>query len=324
MIENHFNYFYNLGMAFIRDTRIVYMGTPEMSAKVLEAIIQAGFNVVAVIAQEDRPVGRKAILTEVPTKVVAKKYNIPVFQPHKIRLDYEFVKDLKPDLILTMAYGQIVPQGLLDLPKLGALNLHGSLLPKYRGAAPIQRAIMCGEKETGVTLMEMVDKMDAGKMFGVEKCEITEDDNYTSLSEKIVDCAIKVSLKLLPEYIDGNLKGVEQNEDLVTIANKILPETEKLSLDYDTETFINFVRGMSEEPGGYVLLNDLKFKILKARKVNENINGEVGTLIINKTVLLKLKDGVIELSEVQLAGKKKMDSRSFANGSKQLSGVIVK
>ena len=280
-------------MKSLKDVRILYMGTPEMSAKVLEALISRGFNIVGVVAQEDQPVGRKAIITEVPTKVVAKAHNIPVYQPHKIRLDYEFVKEINPDLILTMAYGQIVPQGLLDIPKMGALNLHGSILPKYRGAAPIQRAIMNGEKETGVTLMEMVDKMDAGQMFGVSKCEISPEDNYTSLCEKIVNCCINVCENLLPKYFSGALKGEEQDESKVTFADKIKPETEKLSLEYGVDQFVNYVRGMSEEPGGYVVLDDLKFKILKASPTNQSIDGEVGTLLINNNVYLKLKDGVI-------------------------------
>ena len=312
-----------IGMKSIKDVRILYMGTPEMSAKVLEALISSGFNIVGVVAQEDQPVGRKAIITEVPTKVVAKAHNIPVYQPHKIRLDYEFVKEINPDLILTMAYGQIVPQGLLDIPKMGALNLHGSLLPKYRGAAPIQRAIMNGEKETGVTLMEMVDKMDAGQMFGVSKCEILPEDNYTSLCEKIVNCCIDVSNRLLPKYFNGELKGEEQDESKVTFADKIKPETEKLSLEYGVEQFVNYVRGMSEEPGAYVLLENVKLKILKAKLSAKCIEGDVGTLLIEKGVFLKLKDGVIELTELQLAGKKKMDGRSFANGSHHLNGKIV-
>lgn len=306
------------------EVKILYMGTPEMSAKVLEALILDGFNIVGVIAQEDQPVGRKVIICDVPTKVVAKKYNIPVYQPHKIRLDYEFVKDINPDLILTMAYGQIVPQGLLDIPRMGALNLHGSILPKYRGAAPIQRAIMEGENETGVTLMEMVDKMDAGKMFGVEKCEILDEDNFTSLCEKIVNCCVTLCKNLLPKYFNNELKGIEQDENKVTIANKIKPETEKLSLDLSVDEFRNNVRGMSETPGAYVLLDDVKFKILKTSKTSVSFNGEIGQLMIDKRVYLKLKDGVIELEEVQLAGKKKMDGRSFANGSKHLNGKIVK
>ena len=310
-------------MQQVKDVRILYMGTPEMSAKVLEALISGGFNIVGVVAQEDQPVGRKAIITEVPTKVVAKAHNIPVYQPHKIRLDYEFVKQINPDLILTMAYGQIVPQGLLDIPKMGALNLHGSILPKYRGAAPIQRAIMNGEKETGVTLMEMVDKMDAGKMFGVSKCEISPEDNYTSLCEKIVNCCKDICQNLLPKYFNGELQGVEQDESKVTFADKIKPETEKLSLDYGAEQFINFVRGMSEEPGGFVLLNNSKLKIFKAAKSSKEINGDIGTLLIEKGVYLKLKDGTIELLELQLSGKKKMDGKSFANGSRHLNGTKV-
>ena len=310
-------------MKSVKDVRILYMGTPEMSARVLDELIHEGFNIVGVVAQEDQPVGRKAIITEVPTKVVAKFFNIPVYQPHKIRLDYEFVKEINPDLILTMAYGQIIPQGLLDIPKLGALNLHGSILPKYRGAAPIQRAIMNGETETGVTLMEMVDKMDAGKMYGVERCDIFPEDNYTSLCEKIIVCAVRAAKKFIPMYINGELKGEEQDESKVTFADKIKPESEKLSLEYGVDQFINYVRGMSEEPGAYVLLEGQKFKIFRAEKADQSINGPIGTLLINKNVYLKLKDGVIELKEVQMAGKKKMDGKSFANGSRQLDGKIV-
>lgn len=311
-------------MKSIKDTRILYMGTPEMSAKVLEALIENGYNVIGVVAQEDRPVGRKGIIEDVPTKVVAKNHNIPVFQPHKIRLDFEFAKQLKPDLILTMAYGQIVPQALLDIPTLGALNLHGSILPKYRGAAPIQRAIMNGERETGVTLMEMVDKMDAGQMFGIEKCDIDITDNYTSLCEKIVECCKKIIINLLPKYINGELKGIEQDESQVTFADKILPETEKLSLDYDTKTFINYVRAMSETPGAYLMLNDTKFKIYKARAINASIQGPVGSLLIQKGTFLKLKDGVVEIRELQLSGKRKMNGLDFANGFRHLSGFQLK
>lgn len=304
--------------------RIVYMGTPSMSARILETLVQDGFNIVALIAQEDKPQGRKGLLEKVPTKVVAEKYNIPVYQPHRIRKEYEFVKDLKPDLILTMAYGQIIPQGLLDIPRLGCLNIHGSILPKYRGAAPIQRAIIEGETRTGVTLMEMIDKMDAGKMFAFEECEITLEDNYTSLCDKIVDCGVRVVRNNLVKYLEGNLPGVEQDETKVTFADKIKPEDEKLDLSKPTNQFLNWVRGLSEEPGGYVLLNDLKFKIFKAHKVSDNVGSPIGKLTINKRVYLQLNDGVIELDEVQLEGKKKMDAKSFANGSQKLDGSIVK
>ena len=311
-------------MKSLNDYRIIYMGTPEMSAKILESLIKDGFNIVALIAQEDKPQGRKAILQKVPTKVVAEKYNIPVYQPHRIRKEYEFVKELKPDLILTMAYGQIIPQGLLDIPRLGCLNIHGSLLPKYRGAAPIQRAIINGETKTGVTLMEMIDKMDAGKMFAFEECSIEADETYSQLCEKIVDCGIRVIRNNLPTYLDGKLPGVEQDEKEVTFADKILPEDEKLDLSKPINLFLNWVRGLSEEPGGYIYVNDLKLKIFKAHKYSDNVANKVGTLSVSKKVILQLNDGEVELDEVQLAGKKKMDAKSFANGSRHLDKVIAK
>ena len=165
----------------IKSKRIIFMGTPEISATVLSGLISNGYNVVALIAQPDRPVGRKKVLEPVPTKVVALEHNIPIYQPIKIRKEYEFVNDLRPDVIITLAYGQIVPQGLLDIPALGCINLHGSLLPKYRGAAPIQYSLMNNDKVTGMTLMKMVKEMDAGEMYAIEKVEISLEDNSTSL-----------------------------------------------------------------------------------------------------------------------------------------------
>lgn len=311
-------------MKSLKDYRIVYMGTPKMSADVLKSLIESGYNIVAVIAQEAKPVGRKKILEKVPTQVVAESFNIPVYQPHRIRKEYEFVKQLKPDLILTMAYGQIIPQGLLDIPIFGCLNIHGSLLPKYRGAAPIQRAIMNGETKTGVTLMEMIDKMDAGKMYATKECEITDFDNYTSLCEKIVQCGIGVVNEYLPLYLDGKLPGVEQDESEVTFADKINPEDEKINLELPSKDVINHIRGLSEQPGAFVLLNDEKFKIYKAHIVSNNVNNKVGTLSISKVTILQLIDGEIMLDEVQMSGKRKMDGKNFANGAKQYNGIIVK
>ncbi len=303
--------------------RLIFMGTPSIASRVFEALINDGFNFVALICQEDKAVGRKAILEAPPTKKVALEHNIPVYQPHKIRLDYEFVKDLKPDLILTMAYGQIVPQGLLDIPKFGCLNLHGSLLPKYRGAAPIQRAIIDGEKKTGITLMEMVDKMDAGRMYAKEEIEISDDDNYTSLCLKMSEAAIKVCKDNLLDYLEGKLVGTMQDETLVTIANKIKPEDEKLDLSLDCADFINYVRGLSEEPGAYLNLNDKKLKIYKAHLIKKEAQKEVGKLNVHKGVFLSLKDGIISLDILQLEGKKKMDGKSFANGNAIYDGIYL-
>ena len=155
--------------------RIAFMGTPKIASYILEGLIEQGYNVVLVVANEDKPIGRKGNVEMVPTKVVANKYNIEVFQPHKIRLDYQRIKEVNPDLIVTCAYGQIVPQGLLDIPKLGAINVHGSLLPKYRGASPIQQALINNDTIAGVTIMEMIDKMDAGRMYYKKEIAIDEE-----------------------------------------------------------------------------------------------------------------------------------------------------
>ena len=308
----------------INEYRIVYMGTPRFSAQVLEFLINQGFNIVGVIAQEDKPVGRKKVLEPVPTKVVANKYNIPVFQPHRIRKDYEFAKELKPDLILTLAYGQIIPHELIELPKLGCLNFHGSILPKYRGAAPIQRAILNGDTETGVTLMEMVDEMDAGKIYAVETCKIEDSDTMTSMQQKIVKCCEQLILNKIPQYLDGDLPGVEQNPDEVTFANKILPEDEHVSLHSCVNEFVRYVHALSEMPGAYVLLDDHKLKLYHLHAYSEDVKYEVGQLIIKKGTFIQLSNGIVEVDELQLEGKKKMDGRSFANGSSKFNGKILK
>ena len=234
--------------------KLVFMGTPDISAKVFEAMILDGYQFVGLIAQPDRPVGRKGELEKVPTKVVAEKYGIPVFQPVKIRKEYDFVKELNPDLIITLAYGQIVPQGLLDIPRYGCLNLHGSLLPKYRGAAPIQYALINNEKVTGMTLMKMVAAMDAGAMYAKKEVVIDEDDNSTTLFNKMGDAAKELILESLPLYIDGKLPEIEQDESLVTFCPTIKPEQERLDLTLSVKEINGWIRGLSDHPGAYFLL----------------------------------------------------------------------
>ncbi len=303
-----------------KDLKVIFMGTPEISAKVFEAMINDGYQFVGLIAQPDRPVGRKGELEKVPTKKVAEKYNIPVFQPLKIRKEYEFVKDLNPDIIITLAYGQIVPQGLLDIPKYGCLNLHGSLLPKYRGAAPIQYALINGDKVTGMTLMEMVAAMDAGKMFAKEEVVIDDEDNSTSLFEKMSDAATRLILKALPDYIDGKLPGEEQDELLVSFCPSIKPEEEKLDLSKDVHSLWGWIRGLSDHPGAYLLLDDKKLKIYKAKVVNEEETAEVGTIVQadKRGLILQCKGGQLSLLELQKEGKNRMDYKSFLNGNQGL------
>lgn len=309
----------------MNNIRILYMGTPELSAHILEGLINNGYNIIGVVAQLDKPVGRKNIIEPVPTKKVALKYNIPVFQVEKIRLNYDFVKELNPDLIVTCAYGQIVPQGLLDIPSLGAINVHGSLLPKYRGASPIQSALINGEKVTGITIMKMIDKMDAGAMYHKEYINIEEDDNYSTLCEKIADAGLKGLLYSIPLLAKHELQGIEQDENLATFCTKIKKEDEHLSLNLNCDEFINMVRGLSNVPGGYLLLENQVFKIYKAKKVNCLVTHAVGTIVQadKRGLLLQLKDGQISLLEIQRQGKKKMDYKSFINGEKNIINQIL-
>lgn len=317
------NYYYFMNM---KDTRLVFMGTPNISAYVFEKMIEAGYNFVGLVAQPDKPVGRKGDMEKVPTKLVAERYNIPTFQPHKIKEDYEFLKELKPDLIITLAYGQIVPQGVLDIPHLGCLNLHGSLLPKYRGAAPIQYSLINNDEVTGMTLMEMTRKMDAGRMYAKKEIIIDENDNSTSLFTKMGQVAAELILEALPKYIAGELVGEVQDENLVSFCPTIKPEQEKLNLELSVKEIMGWIKGLSEQPGAYFLLDNLKLKVFKAQIVKSSLEGEIGQIVQadKRGLVVKLKDGYINLLDLQKEGKKRMDYRSFVNGNQNLVGKILK
>ncbi len=306
------------------DVKVLFMGTPEMSGEILEHVIQEGFDVVGLVCQEDKEVGRDKHKEAVPTKKVALAHGIPVFQPHKIRLDFEFAKTLGYDVLLTMAYGQIIPQGLLDLAKVGNINLHGSILPKYRGAAPIQRSIMAGDDETGCTLMEMVAAMDAGVAYDIEKIKIEDEDNYTSLCKKMAEAGKALVSRDLLKYANGELKGEEQKEKDVTIAAKIKPEDEHLPLYLSVRGAFNYVRGLSEEPGAYLLLEGKKLKVYKCHIENKKVIRAVGEVVPDKKKLLvQFYDGMLSLDVVQLEGKKKMDASSFINGAHLSDHILM-
>ena len=309
-----------------KELNLLFMGTPEISAYVFEQMILDGYHFVGLVAQPDHPVGRKGIIEKVPTKVIAEKYNIPVFQPIKIRKDFSFMDNLKVDLVITLAYGQIVPQGFLDIPRFGCLNLHGSLLPKLRGASPVQTALINNEKVTGVTLMEMVAAMDAGRMYGKKEVIIEEDDNATSLFKKISEAAKDLVLELLPKYVNGELEGIPQNEEEVTFCSLIKPEQEKLDLSKDILEVYGYIRGLSDEPGAYLYLDNQKLKIFKAKIANDLVTSEVGTIVQadKRGLLLQCQNGQLAILELQKEGKKRMDYKSFLNGSQNVLRVGTK
>ena len=306
-----------------KELNLLFMGTPEISAYVFEQMILDGYHFVGLVAQPDHPVGRKGIIEKVPTKVIAEKYNIPVFQPIKIRKDFSFMDNLKVDLVITLAYGQIVPQGFLDIPRFGCLNLHGSLLPKLRGASPVQTALINNEKVTGVTLMEMVAAMDAGRMYGKKEVIIDEEDNATSLFKKISEAAKDLVLELLPKYVDGELEGIPQNEEEVTFCSLIKPEQEKLDLSKDILEVYGYIRGLSDEPGAYLYLDNQKLKIFKAKIANDLVTAEVGTIVQadKRGLLLQCRNGQLAILELQKEGKKRMDYKAFINGNQNLLGT---
>lgn len=304
------------------DLKILFLGTPHIAARVLERILEAGYFVSALICQEDKPQGRKGVLTPCEAKEMALRHNIPVYSPHRIRKEHEFLKDIDYNIILCIAYGQIIPDDVLKSAPLGSYNLHGSLLPKYRGAAPMQRALMDGEKETGVCLMEMVSEMDAGDVFDKKKFPIEENDNYSSIERKMGEAASDLIVKDLLPLANGELHPEKQNPALVTIAKKILPEDEHLPLSLSLKQTHDYISALSEKPGAYVYLEGKKLKILSSERTSFALKGDVGTLWRDrKHLYLNLKDGVLSLKTLQIEGKKAMDAVSFLNGHQNIDGM---
>ncbi len=308
------------------DKRIIFLGTPAIASKCLKGMIEYGFNIVGVITKEDKIRGRNNEVEPSDVAKVAMEYNIPLHKPNKLNKDFKFVEDLKPDLLLTFAYGQMISDEVLSLSKYKPLNLHASLLPKYRGAAPIQYALRNGDKETGVSLMEMIHEMDAGDVYAVNKVEITSDDNYTSLADKLSDAGLKLVKEKLPEYFDNKLVGVKQDVNLVSLCPTIKKEEEILKLDSTPNDFINQVRSLSETPGGYLFNKKEILKIYKANYYSDRVEKDIGALIrpSKKELVLQLSSGQVKIEELQRPGKKKMRAIDFLNGVKNIDEIILK
>lgn len=296
---------------------IVFMGTPQFSVPILEALIET-HNVIGVVTQPDKEVGRKKILTPTPVKECALKHNIPVYQPKKIRKEFEEIKALNPDIIITAAYGQIVGMELLDSPKYRSINVHGSLLPKYRGGAPIQRSIMNGDEYTGITIMYMEKGMDSGDILSQRKLKIEEEDNNETVFEKMSYLGRDLLLETLPLLIEGNITPLKQNESEVTYAYNILPEEELLDFSKNARCVFNHIRALSPAPGAYFMLKGEKIKIY-ASKVSELTHQEEVGSIINvskKGFMIACGEGtVLEILEIQQTGKNRISARDFANGA---------
>ena len=294
--------------------RVVFMGTPNFSVPILEALIK-NYEVVLVVTQPDKEVGRKKILTPSPIKEVALNNNIEVFQPIKIKEDYQKIIDANPDIIITAAYGQIIPKIILDYPKYKCVNVHASLLPKYRGGAPIHWAIINGDEYAGVTIMYMAEKMDAGDIISQDKIKIG-DLNTSELTNELSILGRDLLLKTLPNIFSNNINPIKQNEDEVTFAYNISKEDEKINFNNDCIKVYNQIRGLSLVPGGYCIYNDKKVKIYSSTYEIKEVNGEIGEVVdTNKRLGIKVKNGVIYPLTIQLEGKNKMSIKDFYNGS---------
>ena len=299
----------------MENARIVFMGTPEFSANVLKGLIEKGYDIVGVVTQADKKVGRKQILTPSSVKKVALEYGLKVSTPLKIRKEYEDILALEPELVITCAYGQIIPKAILDAPKYGCINTHGSLLPKYRGGAPIQRAIINGEKETGITLMYMSEKMDEGDILFKEAIPIAIDDTNETLFSKLSDLALKMLLEHLDEIISGNVRPIKQDHTQATYAYNLKKEDEFISFNDDVLKVYNHIRGLLSNPGAYGIIDDKKLKFHKVRYINEVFTEPSKVYgLYDKALLVGAKNGSILIDEIQSEGKNKMQAKDFYNG----------
>lgn len=311
-------------------TKIVFMGTPDFSVPVLRQLIDDGYEVIGVVTQPDRPVGRKRILTPPPVKVEAVKQGIPVFQPEKIRQSEELEKiiALKPDLIVTAAFGQILPKALLDAPPYGCINVHASLLPELRGGAPIHYALIQGKKKTGITIMYMVEKLDAGDILTQVEVPINEEDNVGTLHDKLSAAGAALLSDTLPDLLEGKIKPTPQDDTKATFAANIKREQERIDWGKSGEEIYNHVRGLNPWPVAFTTLEGQIVKIWNTEKVpaaNAGTPGRVAKVEKDGVVVETGNETAIKIKELQPSGKKKMAVEEFlrGTGSKFAPGTVL-
>lgn len=298
---------------------IVYMGTPDFAVPPLKALVEAGYQIKGVVTQPDKPKGRGKTLLPTPVKEEAQKHDIPVYQPAKVR-DPEFqevLKGLQPDLIVVAAFGQIIPQTILDLPKYGCINIHASLLPKYRGAAPIQQAILDGEEVSGVTIMRMGMGLDTGDMIAKVIVPITKEETGGTLFDKLALSGADLLVETLPSIENGTAVYEKQPEESPTpYAAMITKECGRIDFGKKAVEIERLVRGLNPWPSAYTFLDGKNLKIWKCEIGEENMDEEAGTIVKTdkKGIHVACGEGTLIITELQLEGKKRMDAASFLRG----------
>ncbi len=298
--------------------KIIFMGTPEFAATILEELNKK-YEISLVVSQPDKEVGRKRVLTNPPVITKAKELGLKTFQPKKMKEDYNEIISVNADMIVTAAYGQIVPDEVLKSVK-KAINVHASLLPKYRGGAPIQRSIMNGDKETGISIIEMVHRLDAGVIYSQKSIEIEDSDNNKSMFIKLAQLGKDLLLDSIEDIYNGSNQGIAQDEDKVVYSPNIMREEEKISFNDSSRNIFNKIRGLSEEPGAYALINGEIIKVYKTEIVPYDGNEKPGQILsLKKEILVKTSDAAIRLLEIKPNGKKLMLAKDFLNGQKLLN-----
>jgi methionyl-tRNA formyltransferase len=306
--------------------RILFMGTPDFAVSSLEALCGIEGNEITVITQPDKPKGRKYVLTPPEVKVCALERGLDVYQPTTLRGE-EFdalLRELDPEMIVVAAYGKILPPSVINYPKYGCINVHGSLLPKYRGAAPIQRAIMEGEKETGITIMYMNEGLDTGDMLAKAVVDITEEDNFESLFDKMSRAGAELLVKTLPLIVNGSIVPEKQDDTLATYAAKIEKDDCRIDPKLPSEELFNVIRGLSPFPLAYLMRGEQMIKLVSVKRSDKRSDKPAGTLICeNKGLYMVCGDGMcLEITEVLPAGKKRMSAADYLRGN-ALEGETV-
>ena len=312
--------------------KIIFAGTPEFAVAPLKKLIENGFDIVGVVTQIDKPQGRKGILTPPPVKTAAETLGLTVLQPEKIRDSVDEIRALGADLMVTCAYGQILTQAVLDSFPKGVWNIHAGLLPKYRGASPIQSCILNGEKTTGVSIMKTELGLDCGDVLRVEETEITPTETYGELSDRLSIIGAELIVKALRDLESGSYTLTPQGEDGVGVVRKINKEHAKISFEKRAREIVDLARGMNPAPIAYTLLNGEKVNVYRAEKAvlteEENAvlaNAVVGEVLSDRPkrgLLVKCADGAVKLLEVQAAGGKRISGGDFLNGRKAQKGQV--
>ena len=311
----------------MNNIRVVFMGTPSFAVPIFESLIE-NYDVQLLVCQPDRKKDRKGNIEYPETKKVALKHNIEVFQPLKVKENYQKILDINPDIIITCAYGQIIPEEILNCPKYGCINVHGSLLPKLRGGAPIHWAIINGYKETGITIMDMSPKMDAGDIIAQESITIDDDMILDELYEKISQLGRKLLIKTLPSIIDGTCTRIKQDESQVTYGYNIKKEEEKIDFSKTSLEIRNLVRGLNSIPAAYCYLDNKRLKIYEVEILNNYKTDAYGEIIkIDKDgIICTTKDNLIKIKDIAIEGKKRCKVKDYLNGinKKELIGKVLK